>query len=276
MPELMVVLPTYNEAENLPLMLEALFNLPIDDLHVLVVDDGSPDGTGQLAEDLAPRYDNRIQVLHRAEKAGLGPAYIAGFKYALNLGAKRIIQMDADFSHQPDYIPGMLDLMDQGADMVLGSRFIRGGSVDSSWGWHRKLLSWFANRLYVPTILHVPIYDATGGFRLWKRETLIGLDLDRIHSNGYVFQVEMAYVTVRLGYKVVEMPIHFPDRQRGESKMNSRVAIEAAQRTWEIRRRHHNLNPLMRRVDLYAVDAEEQRKAVTQVPNGKVKHAEPR
>lgn len=251
MPNIIVVLPTYNEAENLQLIIEALFAQPLENLRVLVVDDGSPDGTGQIADSLAEQYPERIHVLHRTEKAGLGPAYIAGFKRAIALGADYIVQMDADFSHQPEYLPGMVGKLEQGADMVLGSRFIRGGSVDPSWGFHRKLLSWWANRLYVPTILHIPVFDATGGFRVWRRETLIGLDLERINSNGYVFQVEMAYVTVRLGYKVVETPIHFPDRLRGESKMNSRVALEAARRVWEIRRRHYNLNPLMRRAEPY-------------------------
>lgn len=251
MPNLTIVLPTYNESANLALIVEALFALPIDDLHLLVVDDSSPDGTGQLAEDLSPKYDGRIHVLHRQEKSGLGPAYIAGFKHALNMGADYILQMDADFSHQPKYIPEMIATLEQGADMVLGSRFIRGGSVDESWSVYRKVLSWWANRLYVPTILHIPVYDATGGYRLWRRETLIGLDLERINSNGYVFQVEMAYVTVRLGFKVVEVPIHFPDRERGESKMDSKIALEAALRTWDIRRKHHALNPLMRRTTNY-------------------------
>lgn len=253
MPKLIVVLPTYNEAQNLPLIVAELLALNVPNLHILVVDDNSPDGTGQLAENLAAEHPGRVHVMHRTEKAGLGPAYIAGFKEAIALGADYILQMDADFSHQPKYIPDMIALLEKGADMVLGSRFVRGGSVDHSWGLYRKLLSWFANRLYVPTILHIPVYDATGGYRLWRRETLIGLDLERIHSNGYVFQVEMAYVTIRLGYKVVESPIYFPDRERGESKMDSRIAMEAALRVWEIRQRHHNLNPLMRREEPYSL-----------------------
>jgi dolichol-phosphate mannosyltransferase len=247
MPKLMIVLPTYNEAENLPRIVDALFQLPLNDINLLIVDDNSPDGTGKMADEFAEQRRERIYVLHRTEKSGLGPAYVAGFKRAIALGAGYIAQMDADFSHQPKYILNMYDLLEKGADMALGSRFIKGGSVDSSWAMYRKLLSWWANRIYVPTILHIPVYDATGGFRMWKRETLIGMDLDRIQSNGYVFQVEMAYVAVRLGYKVVETPIHFPDRQLGESKMNSGVALEAAKRVWEIRRRHHTLNPLMRR-----------------------------
>ncbi|MFW5692048.1 MAG: polyprenol monophosphomannose synthase [Chloroflexota bacterium] len=255
MPNLTIVLPTYNEAENLPGIVQALFALPVDNLHVLVVDDGSPDGTGQLAEEFVTEFPGRMGVLHRPHKAGLGPAYIAGFKHAINTGADYIIQMDADFSHQPHYIPEMLARVETGADMVLGSRFVRGGSVDPSWSAHRKLLSWWANRLYVPTILRIPVYDATGGYRLWRRETLVGLDLDRIKSSGYVFQVEMAYVTVKLGYRVEEIPIHFPDRQLGESKMDSRIALEAAWRTWSLRRRHQNLTPAMRRTEPYAATA---------------------
>lgn len=251
MAKTIVVIPTYNEYENLPLMVEALFALSIDDLEILVVDDNSPDGTGRIADDFVAKYPARMHVLHRAAKSGLGPSYRAGFKRALALGADYVLQMDADFSHQPRYIPHMLDTLESGADMVLGSRFVRGGSVDPSWGVYRKVLSWWANRLYVPTILHIPVYDATGGYRLWRANTLVGLDLDRVQSSGYVFQVEMAYCAVRLGYKVVEVPIHFPDRQRGDSKMDSKIALEAAVRVWEIRRRHHALNPLMRRTAPY-------------------------
>lgn len=253
MPKTIVVIPTYNERENLPLMVEALFALPVTDLEMLVVDDNSPDGTGQLADQLATQHPERVHVLHRAAKTGLGPSYRAGFKQALALGADYVLQMDADFSHQPKYIPQMIETLESGGDMVLGSRFVRGGSVDPSWGVYRKLLSWWANRLYVPTILHIPVYDATGGYRLWRANTLTGLDLDRVQSSGYVFQVEMAYCAVRLGYKVVEVPIHFPDRQRGESKMDSKIALEAALRVWSIRQRHHTLNPLMRRTTPYEV-----------------------
>ncbi len=251
MPRLVIVLPTYNEAENLPEIIKALFALELDNLNILVVDDDSPDGTGQIADEWAAEFPNQIEVLHRKEKTGLGPAYIAGFKHAIADSADYILQMDADFSHQPKYIPTMLNIIEQGADMVLGSRFVRGGSVDESWSMYRKLLSWWANRVYVPTILHIPVYDATGGFRLWRRETLIGIDLERINSNGYVFQVEMAYVTVRMGFRVVETPIYFPDRQVGESKMDSRIAMEAARHVFDIRRNHHHLNPLLRRTEPY-------------------------
>lgn len=257
MSKLTVVLPTYNEADNLPLMIDALFALPVDNLHLLVVDDSSPDGTGQIAEEHAQSHPGRLEVLHRTNKAGLGPAYIAGFKHAIASDTDYIVQMDADFSHQPGYIPTMVETMHQrDADMVMGSRFIKGGSVDPSWGLYRKLLSWWANRMYVPSILRIPIYDATGGYRLWRRDTLIGIDLDRIKSNGYVFQVEMVYVTTKLGFNVVEVPIHFPDRQRGESKMDTRIAMEAAWRTWSLRSRHQGLTPTMRRSTPYPVTYE--------------------
>ncbi len=251
MPKTIIVLPTYNEIENLPLITEALFELAIDGLHILVVDDNSPDGTGQLADELAAgKYAGRLYVLHRREKGGLGPAYIAGFKQALQLSADYIIQMDADFSHQPKYIPDLLKAIET-KDLVIASRFVRGGSVDETWSFYRKLLSWFANRIYTPMILGVPVYDATGGFRIWRRDTLIGLDLDRIQSSGYVFQVEMAYVAYRLGFRVAEIPIYFPDRKLGTSKMDLRIQIEAAARVWQVMRRHRALNPEMRRTQAY-------------------------
>jgi dolichol-phosphate mannosyltransferase len=251
MTKTMVVMPTYNERENLPLIVEALLALPIDDLNVLVVDDNSPDGTGQLADGLAEKHPERVSVLHRTEKNGLGPAYIAGFKKALSLGAEYLVQMDADFSHQPKYLIDLIAKADEGYDMVSGSRWANGGSVDESWPVYRKLLSYFANRIYVRLLLGIPLNDATGGFRLWRRQTLIGIDLDRVRSNGYVFQVEIAYLTSRLGFSIAEVPIHFPDRQRGDSKMDARIQIEAALRVWQVMARHHNLKPAMRRTRLY-------------------------
>lgn len=241
--KLTIVLPTYNERENLPLMVDALFALDIDNLHILVVDDNSPDGTGQIADELAAAHPGRIDVLHRAEKNGLGPAYIAGFRRAISQGADYIIQMDCDFSHQPDYIPQLLSRLESGADLVIGSRFTRGGGVDKTWSFYRKLLSWFANSIYVRIILAIPVSDATGGYRIWRRATLLGMGLDRINSSGYVFQVEMAYVAHRLGYRIAEIPIYFPDRTRGQSKMDLRIQIEAALRVWQVRARHHQLQP---------------------------------
>lgn len=247
MPTTVVTLPTYNEIENLPRMVEALLALPVADLRVLVVDDNSPDGTGQRADALAQRYPGRVFVLHRAAKGGLGPAYIAGFTEALRLGADYVIQMDADFSHQPRYIPQMVTMMEQGYDLVVGSRYVKGGGVDQNWHFLRKLLSWFANRIYVHYLLRVPILDATGGYKIWRRRTLASMDLASIRSNGYVFQVEMTYVAWRLGFRLGEIPIYFPDREIGESKMNSRIAAEAALGVWQIMYRHHQLTPAARR-----------------------------
>lgn len=246
--KVIVVLPTYNERENIALVVPALFGLDIPNLHVLVVDDNSPDGTGQVVEELAQEaaYQGKINLLHRSEKQGLGPAYIQGFKRALALGADLIVQMDADLSHQPKYIPLLLAKA-PAFDIVVGSRYARGGSVDEGWGPLRKLLSWWANRVYTPAILNVPLRDATGGFRLYHRECLIGLDLDRVKANGYVFQVELAFLAHQLGYRIAEIPIHFPDRQYGDSKMSSNIAFEAALRVWQIKLRHRALMPADRR-----------------------------
>jgi dolichol-phosphate mannosyltransferase len=244
MPKLTVVLPTYNEAENLEALVTELLALDLPAaLSVLVVDDNSPDGTGQIADRLAQQTSGRVRVLHRAAKAGLGPAYIAGFTDALEHGADIVLQMDTDFSHQPRYIPDMLQALHAGADFVQGSRYVRGGGVDEKWGIHRKLLSAFANKVYVRFILGLPINDATGGFRMWRRTALQSLGLHRLKSNGYVFMVELAYLASRLGLKMVEVPIHFPDRQRGTSKMSGGIMVEAALRVWEIRARHRALSP---------------------------------
>jgi len=166
------------------------------------------------------------------------------------MDADYIVQMDSDFSHQPKYLPDMLATIET-HDMVIGSRYVRGGSVDENWGFHRKLLSWFANRVYVRTLLGIPVNDSTGGFRVWRRQTLIGLDLDRVRSNGYIFQVEITYITCRLGFKVAEVPIHFPDRVRGHSKMDTGIAMEAVLRVLQVRHRHHALTPQMRRSEAY-------------------------
>ncbi len=238
---LTIVIPTYNEADNLPSLASAIWGLPLADTRLLIVDDGSPDGTGEVAEDLARRYPGRLEVIHRPAKLGLGSAYITGFRAALGSGAQAIGQMDADFSHAPAYLPGFLDMLEL-ADAVVGSRYIPGGGVDRRWGLGRKLLSAFGN-LYARTILGMRIRDATGGFRLWRRETLLGMPLDRIRSNGYVFQVEMAYVAQRLGYELAETPIYFEDRRIGQSKMSLQIQLEAALRVWQVRGMHRHLTP---------------------------------
>ena len=232
-------------------MVSALFDLtlPNIDLTILVVDDNSPDGTGQIADTLAEQHPNRIHVLHRQGKEGLGKAYIAGFTHALHHGADYILQMDCDFSHQPQYIPHMVELI-KDYDMVLGSRFAKGGSVAESWAWWRKLLSWFANSVYLRIILRTRIRDLTGGYKLWRRATLIGINLPKIRSNGYIFQVEMTYAALRLGYKVKEVPIYFPDRAEGESKMSFVVQYEAALRAFQVWWRRRKLSPQDRGTDL--------------------------
>lgn len=252
MAKTVVILPTYNEAPNIEHIVEAIFAQGVDNLHILIVDDESPDGTGKIADLLAAKYAPYLSVIHNKTKGGLGPAYKLGFKRALAEGADYCFQMDSDFSHQPKHIPEMLEKVQSGYDMVCGSRYTKGGGVDENWGPHRKLLSWFANRVYVSTILQIPIKDATGGFRCWTRDAIIGLDLDRIRASGYVFQVEITYVSYRLGYKIAEVPIYFPDRERGDSKMDTRIMLEAALRVWQIRGRHRKLTPADRRTEDYS------------------------
>lgn len=237
--KLTIVIPTYNEAENLPKLVSALFLLPLPELSLLVVDDNSPDGTGQLAEELGRQTNGRVQVLHRAGKLGLGTAYITGFQHCLKQGAEAIGQMDADFSHPPEKILELVDTLSS-CDMALGSRYVPGGKLDENWPFWRKALSGFGN-FYARTILGMKLRDVTGGFRLWKRETLAGMPLERIRSNGYVFQVEMAYVAHRLGYKFREIPIYFADRRWGQSKMSFRIQVEAAIRVWALPGRYRDL-----------------------------------
>ena len=244
---LVIVIPTYNEADNIEAITAELLALPEIkcDRHILIVDDDSPDGTGDIADRLAARNPGKVSVLHRHEDHGLGRAYIAGFQRALAMGADVIVQMDADFSHSPQYIPIFLDILEQDptVDVVVGSRYVAGGELDAHWSWWRRFLSWWANAIYARLILSLDVKDGTAGFKAWRRRALEGIGLDRIRSNGYVFQVEMAYVAERLGYKVVEVPIYFEDRRIGKSKMTVPVKIEAAFRTWQIRMRHKDLTP---------------------------------
>lgn len=254
---LTIVIPTYNEAENLPALAEALFQLPLPNLQLVIVDDNSPDGTGAVADRLAERYQRRvdgklrpaIRVIHRSSKGGLGAAYVAGMKCALADRADFIVQMDADFSHAPHYIPQMLGVMlATDADVVIGSRYVPGGSLDEGWGWWRRLLSWWAN-FYSRMILGLRIRDMTAGFKLWKRVALLGIGLDQVRSNGYSFQVEMAYLCEKLGYRLIEIPIHFEDRRIGQSKLDVPVKLESAWRTWQIRWRYRQLQRQKREVD---------------------------
>ncbi len=235
-----VIVPTYNEAGNVQPMARALLALDIPNLHLMIVDDASPDGTGALADELARQTAGRLTVLHRVGPRGLGRAYLDGFQYALAHDATTVVHMDCDFSHQPKDVPSLLAAL-QDVDLVIGSRYVEGGSVDPQWGVQRKLLSAWAN-LYARTILGMhDVHDATGGFRAWKRETLKGIGLQRVRSQGYIFQVEMAYVTWLSGFAIREIPIHFPDRRIGESKMSLKVKLEAALRVWELKWRYRNL-----------------------------------
>ena len=246
---LTVVIPTFNEAENLPTLARALFALPIPNLQLLIVDDNSPDGTGAIADQLATHYNEqlpitgcpRLLVIHRQGKGGLGTAYIAGMQRALADGADYVVQMDADFSHSPAYLPQMLGVMlATQADVVIGSRYVPGGSLDEEWGGWRRFVSWFAN-FYSRMILGLRIRDMTAGFKLWQRAALLGIGLEKIRSNGYSFQVEMAYLCEKLGYRLIEIPIHFEDRRIGQSKLDMPVKIESAWRTWQIRWRYRNM-----------------------------------
>jgi dolichol-phosphate mannosyltransferase len=237
--QLTVVIPTFNEAENLPGLVSALFGLPIPDLSLLVVDDHSPDGTGQIAEKLAEANPGRLVVIHRAGKLGLGSAYITGFGKALETGAQAIAQMDADFSHPPEKLVELMQVLSF-CDVAMGSRYMPGGSVDVNWPLWRKSLSAFGN-WYARLILGLPIRDVTGGFRVWRRETLLGMPLERVRSNGYAFQVEMAYLAARLGYRFKEVPFYFADRRWGHSKMSARIQREAALRVWQMRFEYRHL-----------------------------------
>jgi dolichol-phosphate mannosyltransferase len=238
---LTIVIPTYNEAENLPRLVSALFALPLDGARVLVVDDNSPDGSGALVEELAPAYSGRLQVRHRAGKLGLGTAYLEGFKQALEEGAEAVAQMDADFSHQPEKLIELTGALER-CDVALGSRYVPGGSLDERWPAWRRGLSAFGN-YYARTILRIPVRDVTGGFRVWRRHTLQRMPLEVVRSNGYSFQVEMAYLAYRLGFTFAEVPIHFADRRWGRSKMSLRIQMEAALRVLQFWFNYRKLAP---------------------------------
>jgi dolichol-phosphate mannosyltransferase len=233
-----VVLPTYNEAANLPVIVAELFGLPLTNLHILVADDNSPDGTGGVADELAEKYGaDRMSVLHRPGKQGLGRAYVDGMTHAIAAGAEFVVQMDSDLSHSPQYLPQMLGtLLATDADVVIGSRYVVGASLASEWSWHRKALSGFAN-MYVRVLLRLGIRDVTAGFKLWRSSALTAIDVAGVRSNGYSFQVEMNYRTVQHGLKIVELPIHFADRREGESKMSLKVQLESAMMPFSLRRR---------------------------------------
>ena len=226
-----IVIPTYNEAENLPKLVSALFSLPLD-LRLLVVDDNSPDGTGKLADKLSSQHPGRIEVLHRPDKMGLRSAYLNGFQKIFDSDSEVIVQMDADFSHDPTALTEMAKLLETN-DVVLGSRYVAGGSVDEKWPLWRKWLSAFGN-FYARTILGLPLHDVTTGYRMWRTEALKQIPFERIHSSGYIFLVEMIYLTHCLEFRIGESPIYFADRKFGKSKMSFKIQLEAAMRIWQV------------------------------------------
>ncbi|HNU69373.1 MAG TPA: polyprenol monophosphomannose synthase [Myxococcota bacterium] len=227
---IVVVVPTYNEAQNVRnIVPQILSALPSAD--VLVVDDSSPDGTGQIVAEMSAS-EPRLKLLTRKGKEGLGKAYVAGFKHCLDLGYDIIFQMDCDFSHQPSHLKDfMAKIADY--DLVLGSRYIPGGAT-TDWGFHRKFLSRGGN-LYARTILGVPVSDLTGGFKCWRKEVLLAIDLDSIAAAGYAFQMEMTFRSIKKGFKVAEIPIIFPDRTKGESKLVGGIFWESLGIPWRIR-----------------------------------------
>jgi dolichol-phosphate mannosyltransferase len=223
-----VCLPTYNERENLEQMLRALGGVLRDGDRVLVVDDRSPDGTGELADRLAQEL-GFVGVLHRERKEGLGPAYLAGFRRALADGAELVLEMDCDFSHDPKDVPRLIATVEGGADLALGSRYVRGGSIPN-WGLVRRAISLGGN-LYAQALLQSSVRDLTGGFKCFRRRVLETIDLDAIDSRGYAFQIETTYRVLRAGFRVVEVPIAFVDREQGHSKMNRSIVLEAV---WKV------------------------------------------
>lgn len=221
----LVTLPTYNELENLTPLVEQILALG-DQFDVLVVDDGSPDGTGLVAEHLKNVYPGRVEVIHRQGKLGLATAYLAGFRYGIMKGYDYICEMDADFSHDPQYLPAFIETARRrGADVVLGSRYARGGGVDN-WSWSRRIIS-RGGSFYASRVLGLPYRDLTGGFKLFRREALERLDLAMIKSTGYGFQIEMTYRLHQAGATIVEHPIIFRDRRAGQSKMSPGIFVEA-------------------------------------------------
>jgi dolichol-phosphate mannosyltransferase len=231
LPRYLVIVPTFNERENLP-RLVPLILAQDPSLEVLVVDDSSPDGTGQLAEEMA-EAEPRLHVLHREGKLGLGTAYLAGFRWGLEHGFDLLFEMDADFSHDPAHLPQFIAAM-EGYDLVLGSRYLHGRVTVVNWPIGRLLLSYFAN-VYARVVTGLPLADATGGYKCFRREVLEALALDKVESNGYAFQIEMSFRAWKKGFRLREIPIMFVDRDIGESKMSKKIVREAVWRVWRLR-----------------------------------------
>ncbi len=228
----LVCVPTYDERENVEAIARAILEATPEEVDVLVIDDSSPDGTGEIADAIAAR-EPRVRVLHRPGKEGLGKAYLAGFAWALARGYALVLEMDADFSHNPRYLPEMLGLA-QRAELVIGSRNVKGGGT-VNWGIGRKLLS-RGGSLYARTILGLAVRDLTAGFKCFHREVLEAIDLDTVQCSGYAFQIELTYRAIKKGFRVAELPIVFEDRRVGRSKMSRRIVLEAIAKVWSIRR----------------------------------------
>ena len=226
----LVIIPTYNERENIERIVPQVLEQD-SSIHILIVDDGSPDGTGEIADQMA-KGNNHINVLHRQGKGGLGTAYIAGFKYALEKSYDLILEMDCDFSHDPKSLPKFLEAI-QDADLILGSRYISGVNV-INWPMSRLLLSYYAN-VYSRWVTGLPLRDATGGFKCYRREVLNAINLDKVRSNGYSFQIEMSFRAWKKGFKIKEIPIIFEDRKAGQSKMSKKIVREAIWMVWKLR-----------------------------------------
>jgi dolichol-phosphate mannosyltransferase len=231
-PRAVVCLPTYNEAENVEAVVRALIEVLGEQDRIVVIDDASPDGTGQIADRLAAAQA-QVAVVHRTKKEGIGPAYVAGFRHALAEGAELVLEMDCDFSHDPRDVPRLIETAEAGADVVLGSRYARGGRVEN-WGLLRRFVSRFGS-LYARVILRSHVHDLTGGFKCYRRRVLETIDLDAVSARGYAFQIETTYRAVRAGFRVVEIPITFADREAGRSKMTRAIVLEAVWRVPALR-----------------------------------------
>lgn len=241
---ILVIIPTYNESENIARIVSRTRDA-VPDAHILIADDNSPDGTGELADEIAAA-DDHVHVMHRLGKEGLGAAYLAGFEWGLNAGYEVLVEMDADGSHQPEQLPYLLDALVD-ADLVLGSRWVRGGEV-LNWPKSREVLSRGGN-LWTRIALGIPLRDATGGYRAFRRKTLLGLELDNVASAGYCFQVDLAWRALKAGFKVVEVPITFIEREYGDSKMSQKIVIEALVLTtmWGINHRAQQVRAFVTR-----------------------------
>jgi dolichol-phosphate mannosyltransferase len=229
----LVLIPTYNERENLPILVEQV--LAHAGTRILVLDDGSPDGTGQIADDLAKKFPGRLDVMHRTGVRGLGRSYLDGFRAALDSGADLVCQMDADLSHDPKFLPALMNATAT-ADLVIGSRYVPGGDVEN-WPLHRMMLSGFANR-YIRSVTGLRVRDCTSGYRCWRREALARIPLDAIASDGYSFLVEVAFHAAAAGLRIGESPIVFVERRQGASKLSSGVLVESLKTPWRLAFKH--------------------------------------